>query len=66
VYFLFHSDVIIANTNELYAEPVTGHDRKNKVQDYKDLVKKDQDALYDTTAVGVALNPAYDRFNFLK
>ena len=66
MYFLFHSDVIIANTNELYAEPVSGHNRKNEMQGYKDLVKKDQDTLYDTAADGVALNPAYDRFNFFK
>ena len=65
MYFLFHSNVIIANTNELYAEPVTGHGRKNEGQHYKDLVKKDQDILHDTAADGVALNPAYDRFDFL-
>ncbi|XP_020625317.1 uncharacterized protein LOC110062708 [Orbicella faveolata] len=53
-------DVIIANTNELYTEPVIGHARKNEAQHYKDLVKKDQDSLYDTAADGVALNPVYD------
>jgi len=64
--FYLYSDVIIANTNELYTEPVIGHARKNEAQHYKDLVKKDQDSLYDTAADGVALNPVYDRFNFLK
>ena len=63
---MFYSDVIIANTNELYTEPVTGHERKNEVQHYKDLVKKDQDSLYDTAADVVALNPVYDRFNFFE
>lgn len=64
--FLVHSDVIFANTNELYTEPVTGHARKNDVQHYKDLVKKDQDSLYDTVVDGVESNPAYDRSNFLR
>lgn len=64
--FYLYSDVIIANTNELYTEPVTGHARKNEAQPYKDLVKKDQDLLHDTAADGVALNSVYDRFNFLK
>ena len=64
--FLLNSDVLFANTNEVYTEPVTGHARKNGVQHYKDLVKRDQDLLYDTAADGAVLNPAYDRFNFLK
>ena len=63
--FLVHSDVIFANTNQLYTEPVTGHARKNDVQHYKDLVKKDQDSLYDTVVDGVESNPAYDRSNYL-
>lgn len=53
-------DVIIANTNEMYAEPVTGHGRKNEVQDCKDQVKKDQESLYYTATNGVAWNPVYD------
>ena len=65
-FFLFHSDVIIANTNEMYTEPVTGQGRKNEVQQCKDLVKKDQESLYDSATNGVAWNPVYDRFNFLK
>lgn len=63
---LFHSDVIIANTNEMYAEPVTGHGRKNELQHCKDQVKKDQESLYYTATNGVAWNPVYDRLNFLK
>ena len=65
-FLLFYSDVIIANTNELYTEQVTVHERKNEVQHYKDLVKKDQDSLYDSAADGVALNPVYDRFSFFE
>ena len=53
-FFLFHSDVIIANTNEMYTEPVTGQGRKNEVQHCKDLVKKDQESHYDSATNGVA------------
>lgn len=54
--FVSDSDVIIANTNELYTEPVTGHGRKNEDEHYKDLIKKDSD--------GAVLSSVYDRFNF--
>ena len=63
---MFHSDVIIANTNEMYAEPVTGHGSKNDVQHCKDQDQKDQESLYYAATNGVAWNPVYDRFDFLK
>ena len=50
----------------MYTEPVTEHGREDEVQHCKDLVKKDQESLYDSATNGVAWNPVYDRFNFLK
>lgn len=44
----------------MYAEPVTGHGRKNELQHCKDQVKKDQESLYYTATNGVAWNPVYD------
>ncbi|XP_078352594.1 uncharacterized protein LOC144637401 isoform X1 [Oculina patagonica] len=43
-------DVIIANTHELYTEPITKQKKKNGEEHYMDLIQKNRDSLYETTA----------------
>ena len=65
-YLFFYSDVIITNTNEEYAEPITRHERKKVDEHYMDLIQKKRDSLYETAAGDTLLKPVYDRFGFLK